>query len=137
MIGNYIKGTDIHGTTCEGVILDKILCMQTIIMPPAHGQLGKGQVMPIPLEAYLIIGNGDSEVHLVNPEYISELAIPSGRSDTAEVIADLTKEQKASTAFFAAAALPGIMASCKHLDELDQIKIAIGIGASMAANIPE
>lgn len=88
MIGNYIKGTDIAGAACEGVILDKVLCLQTISIPPPPGQLGgRAQVMPIPLDAYLVrcIGDGsldDVKLHLVNPGYISEITLINSRRES-------------------------------------------------------
>lgn len=75
MIGNFIKGMDLQGRECEGIIQDKVLVIQTV-EAKGPGQLGRGQVVPIPLDAYLVVNETAGSIHLVPPGMISGISAP-------------------------------------------------------------
>lgn len=72
MIGKTIKGVDMSGKEVQGVILDKVLTLQTISMK-APGSLGPGQTIPFALDAYLV--QSDTALHIVQPQFISEIFV--------------------------------------------------------------
>lgn len=72
MIGSQISGTDIHGATCTGKILDKVLCLQSVSLPAPPGVIGgRPQIMPIALDAYMIEDTATGEIHFINPAFIN------------------------------------------------------------------
>lgn len=77
MIGSFISGNDIKGSECEGIILDKVLCLQTISIVQPGAAIGtRPQSVPIPLEAYLVHNKLQNTFHLVNPIFIKDVVHP-------------------------------------------------------------
>jgi hypothetical protein len=73
MIGNIIKGTNIYGAKCEGMIHDKVLCMQTIAMKQPGDLTPKAVAMA--LDAYVVLTDA-GQLHLVSPANITGIMIP-------------------------------------------------------------
>ncbi len=69
IIGSQIAGTDHAGNVCSGIVLDKVLIVQTIQIP-VPGSLVK-QNMPIALDAYVVLDIIHKTLHFVNPMMIS------------------------------------------------------------------
>lgn len=76
MIGYTLKGTDVTGNSCEGVILDKVLIIQGVPVGDPKS-IGRGQVMPIAADAYMIINYSTGTIHLIPPVNITSIIVPA------------------------------------------------------------
>lgn len=74
MIGYFIKATDQQGRPCEGIVLDKVLTMQTMQMKQPGELVPRS--MPIALDAYVVVNQEAQTIHLVNPLHITDIGMP-------------------------------------------------------------
>lgn len=68
MIGKFIKGKSLQGATCSGIVLDKVLTLQTI---EVRQGLEK-QAVPIALDAYLV-RDENNHIHTIAPAFIFQV----------------------------------------------------------------
>lgn len=76
MIGYFIKGTDLQGKPCEGLVLDKIICPQSVSLGGQRGQIGSTQSLPMPLTAYIIFDKDQRSIHIIGPQSITDIGFP-------------------------------------------------------------
>lgn len=76
MIGSYIKGTDLQGNACEGIVIDAIITAVGIQLggrpDPMNLSQKQSQTLPMPLTAYLVLSPVQT-IHIVPPHQLSEI----------------------------------------------------------------
>ncbi len=78
MIGYKIKGKDVNGLKCEGIVLDKMITPQMVQMGRgAPGLGGDRQQLPMPLTSYLVLNEETGSLHIVAPMGIDAVGIPT------------------------------------------------------------
>lgn len=76
MIGYMVKGKDLDGHQCQGMIHDKVVTPQIVFMTQP-GEIGPGRPVPMPLDAYIVIDDNTRCLHLVAPRAIIAVGIPT------------------------------------------------------------
>lgn len=78
MIGYKLKGKDVNGLKCEGIVLDKLITPQVVQMGKGSAAFGGDrQQLPMPLTSYLVLNQETGSLHIVAPMGIDAVGIPT------------------------------------------------------------